>query len=73
MRKEFDQSVPEIEQRMNMPPKVSTGRKHMHKAGPGKPKKVDVAGNGRKKKKARAFKDQVQQYWRGEADSYPKR
>lgn len=71
MRKEFDQSVPEYEQRLNMPPKSHTGHKHMHTVGPGKKKSQDIAGIGRAKKKAKAFKQKVSQYWRGEADYYP--
>jgi hypothetical protein len=71
MRKEFDRSIPEIEQRLGMPSKISFGHKHTKTKGPGKKSGPDIAAIGRAKKKEKIRKKKVAMYWNGELEQYP--
>ena len=73
----FDAKVPLVEQRKRAAGRKKVGRKHNHKAGPGK-----AALKAERKRKFHATKlalrrqryhAAVAAYWRGERDTYPER
>lgn len=67
MRFDFDSSVLPAEAlaRRN---KISTGRKHMHRIGPGRRQKPKPSGPT---KEQRAYAKAVRAYWSGESDEHP--
>lgn len=76
MRLEFDSSVPRADQLMRMSAAKQPGRKHNHKpssrvcerrrAGAARATQIIAC-------KAKAWKQQVSAYWRGERDDYPQK
>lgn len=74
MRKDFDATVPHVEQLLALDAAKTPGRKHLKQPGvKAKQRKANQAlrGAAERERQSRKYRARVAAYWRGELDSYP--